>query len=176
MLPFDFNRVKLDKNFNTFAMTRSASNSFCGSRVPFEPNPGPQLPVFQGGRPTSQTIAPSQKRAAVFAEENFDDYINASWVDSCLKKQLLIAASAPKKNTATDFLHMIMENNVKLVMKVCEDKVVGREQCYRYTGQPVPAASDKDESSHEKSGVLSTATFTTQSKDNKCTYVVDVMK
>lgn len=47
----------------------------------------------------------------------------------------MIAASAPKRNTAADFLQMIMENNVKLVIKVCEDKVNGREQCFRYTGK-----------------------------------------
>ena len=28
--------------------------------------------------------------------------------------------------------HMIMEHNVKLVMKVCEDKVGTREQCSKY--------------------------------------------
>ena len=52
-------------------------------------------------------------------EDSFDDYVNASWIDGCLKKQVLIAASAPKRNTVSDFLHLIMEKNVKLVMKVC---------------------------------------------------------
>lgn len=77
-------------------------------------------------------------------EENFENYINASWVDSCLRKQFIIAASAPLKNTVTDFLHMIMENNVQLVMKVCNDKVGNKEQCFRYTGKmpnPQPTSS-----------------------------------
>lgn len=30
---------------------------------------------------------------------------------------------------------MIMENNVKLVLKVCQDKYNGKEQCFRYTGK-----------------------------------------
>jgi len=77
-------------------------------------------------------------RTPFVSDENFDDYINASWIDSSLKKQLLMAASAPKQNTAVDFLHMIMENNVKLVMKMCEDKVSGREQCFNYTGKSQP--------------------------------------
>ena len=34
---------------------------------------------------------------------------------------------------------MIMECNVKLVMKVCTDKVGDREQCYRYTGKTTTA-------------------------------------
>ena len=76
------------------------------------------------------------------SEESFDDYINASWIDSSLKKQLIIAASAPKDKTAADFLHMIMEHNVKLVMKVCDDKVSGREQCYRYTGKSQPSKAN----------------------------------
>ena len=37
---------------------------------------------------------------------------------------------------------MIMENNVKLVMKVCDDKVNGREQCIRYTGKPAKTVSE----------------------------------
>jgi len=68
-------------------------------------------------------------------DDSFDDYINASWIDSCLKKKLLIAASAPMKKTVCDFLHMIMENNVKLLMKVCDDKVGRHEQCFKYTGK-----------------------------------------
>jgi len=61
------------------------------------------------------------------SDETHEDYINASWVDSALRKQLLIAAMAPKKNNVCDFLHMIMEHNVKLVMKVCQDKYSNSE-------------------------------------------------
>lgn len=39
----------------------------------------------------------------------------------------MIAASAPNKSTVCDFLHMIMENNVKLVMKLCQDKYKEKE-------------------------------------------------
>ena len=42
---------------------------------------------------------------------------------------------APKQNNVTDFLHMIMEHNVKLVMKVCQDKYGSSEQCFKYTGK-----------------------------------------
>ena len=63
-----------------------------------------------------------QKMFSALSDETHEDYINASWVDSGLKKQLIIAAMAPKQSNVTDFLHMIMEHNVKLVMKVCQDK------------------------------------------------------
>ena len=91
------------------------------------------MPVFNtNSRPTSQSVM-GVSRVGESTEDTFDDYITASWIDSCLKKQVLIAASAPKRNTVSDFLHMIMEKNVKLVMKVCEDKVDNKEQCFRYT-------------------------------------------
>ena len=44
---------------------------------------------------------------------------------------------APTKSTVCDFLHMIMEHNVRLVMKVCQDKQGSAEQCFRYTGKKV---------------------------------------
>lgn len=73
----------------------------------------------------SQTIPASSafRQPKESFDNPLDDYINASWIDSCLGKRLLIAASAPIRQTACDFLHMIMENNVELVMKLCEDKV-----------------------------------------------------
>ena len=84
------------------------------------------LPVFDSSsRPVSQSVIGG--RANDTDDDSFDDYINASWIDSCLKKQLIIAASAPKRNTVADFLQMIMEKNVKLVMKVCQDKVDNKE-------------------------------------------------
>ena len=80
------------------------------------------------GRPASQTItAANNPVESMASDEDFEDYINASWIDSCVQKQLIIAASAPMQKTAADFLHMIMEHNVKLVMKVCDDKVSGKE-------------------------------------------------
>ena len=33
---------------------------------------------------------------SALSDETHEDYINASWVDSSLKKQLIIAAMAPK--------------------------------------------------------------------------------
>ena len=149
MLPFSFNRVKLDTIFRPFqAVRRRETSSFDGMESLIKKNTNElnlieQLPVFQrySNRPASQTMpkgaSPGSEymQAPISTDDEFDDYINASWVDSCLKKQLIIAASAPKKNTAADFLHMIMENNVKLVMKVCGDKVNNREQCFKYTGK-----------------------------------------
>ena len=95
----------------------------------------------QHSRPASQTIPSNnsnifeQKVLSALSDEPHEDYINASWVDSSLKKQLIIAAMAPKQSNVTDFLHMIMEHNVKLVMKVCQDKYNSSEQCFRYTGK-----------------------------------------
>ena len=47
----------------------------------------------------------------------------------------MIAASAPTKNTVPHFLQMIIENRVSLIMKVCDFKVHGMEQCAKYLGK-----------------------------------------
>ena len=113
------------------SFNRAVRPSAIGNQSVIEEN---QLPVFSclTSRPSVQTVSNSIPQASPSvgdsaAEDCFDDYINASWIDSCLRKKLLIAASAPKKNTVCDFLHMIIQNNVKLVMKVCDDKV-GRHE------------------------------------------------
>ena len=64
-----------------------------------------------------------------------DDYVNASYINSVLHKKFLIAASAPTKNTVTDFLQMIIENKVTLIIKVCDFKYNNKEQCYKYLGK-----------------------------------------
>ena len=50
------------------------------------------------------------------------DYVNASYINTVLQKKLIIAASAPNKTTVTDFLQMIIENNITLIMKLCDFK------------------------------------------------------
>ena len=92
---------------------------------------------------------------------------------------------------------MIMENNVKLIMKVCEDKVNGREQCFKYTGkegkapsQPVlnklgsffaedednkdilPPALENMMSGASSNDTLPQATFSTTIKDGTIKYLV----
>ena len=56
-----------------------------------------------------------------------NDYVNASYIDSTMHKNLLIAASAPTKSIVPHFLQMIIENRVTLIMKVCDFKVNGKE-------------------------------------------------
>jgi len=68
-------------------------------------------------------------------DTKFDNYINASYINSSEQLKLFIAAQAPKKHTTADFLQMIFENNVTLVTMLCEFKVKEKEQCYRYLGK-----------------------------------------
>ena len=51
---------------------------------------------------------------------------------------------APKSSTVCDFLHMLMEHNVKLVIKVCQDKYGNSEQCFKYTGKRVGKKTSED--------------------------------
>ena len=68
-------------------------------------------------------------------DTKFDNYINASYINSSEQLKLFIAAQAPKKHTTADFLQMIFENNVTLVTMLCEWKYKDKEQCYRYLGK-----------------------------------------
>jgi protein tyrosine phosphatase len=71
-------------------------------------------------------------------DNSFRDYINASYINSILKKGNIIAASAPTEPIVCDFLQMIIENKISLIMKVCDYKVMGREQCFKYCGELKP--------------------------------------
>ena len=137
------------------------------------------LPVFQAysSRATSHSIPAGTGFRLKQAlqpqpdpDESFDDYINASWIDSCLKKQLLIAAMAPKENTVTDFLHMLMEHNVKLVLKVCQDKYNTSEQCFRYIGKEVCGKKNCSDAH-----ITSTAFFETVFGEKLIKYTVEVL-
>ena len=64
-----------------------------------------------------------------------NDYINASYINTVLQNKLIIAASAPIKKTIPDFLQMIMENKVTLIMMMCDFKVSDKEQCAPYLGK-----------------------------------------
>lgn len=75
-------------------------------------------------------------------ENNFRDYVNASYINSIMTKGSIIAASAPTQRTVCDFLQMIIENQVSLVMKVCDFKVKGKEQCFKYLGKTKPAGAN----------------------------------
>lgn len=74
------------------------------------------------------------QNSIVSAEEGgFKDYINASYINSCLDQRLFIAAMAPPKNYIGQFWQMIFENNTGLIMMLC---CLKGNQCDFYFGKP----------------------------------------
>jgi len=115
------------------------------------------------------------------SETKFDNYINASYLNSCEQLKLFIAAQAPTEKTTADFLQMIFENNVTLVLMLCEFKVKGKEQCYRYLGKrhidihiASPGQSSEKKSAKEAPRSQTAAHFTTP--DNLLEFKIEVIK
>ena len=63
---------------------------------------------------------------------------------------------------------MIMEHNVKLVMKVCEDKVGTREQCSKYIDGKDKL--EKRDSLELAASQNTETTVATESKQTKCNF------
>ena len=61
------------------------------------------------------------------------DYINASFVDGALNDQYkYIACQGPTRETVPDFIRMIVEYNIKIVICACNEFEGGRLKCHRY--------------------------------------------
>lgn len=69
-------------------------------------------------------------------EQSVTDYVNACYVNSCLDQNTLIAAMAPTVRAIPMFWQMVFENNVGLIMMLCEFKVNAKQQCEYYFGKP----------------------------------------
>ena len=95
---------------------------------------------------------------------------------------------APKESTVRDFLHMLMEHNVKLVLKVCQDKSGNTEQCFKYTGkEPGKKPLDDDDldgpaeepeqtpATAAKNELVSQRVFEEKKNGYVVRYVVDVL-
>lgn len=69
-------------------------------------------------------------------EPSIADYINASHINTCLDRKLIVAAMAPNKRTIGSFWQMIFEQNVRLIIMLCNFKVNQLNQSDYYFGKP----------------------------------------
>ena len=100
---------------------------------------------------TNSAFAPPQEAKEIFIEKNqetqFDNYINASYCNSSEHLKLFIAATAPKQNTAADFMQMIFENNVTLCLMVTDWFYMNgnkkEEKCFRYIGKKLDDGTEE---------------------------------
>ncbi|KAL4623779.1 tyrosine-protein phosphatase non-receptor type 22-like [Arapaima gigas] len=61
-----------------------------------------------------------------------NDYINANFIKGVFKEQAYIATQGPLPNTVVDFLRMVWEYNVEIIVMACREFEMGRKKCERY--------------------------------------------
>ncbi|XP_029013128.1 tyrosine-protein phosphatase non-receptor type 22 isoform X2 [Betta splendens] len=63
------------------------------------------------------------------------DYINASFIKGATHSRAYIATQGPLAHTVLDFLRMLWEYNVKVVVMACREFEMGKKKCERYWPQ-----------------------------------------
>ncbi|XP_034731632.1 tyrosine-protein phosphatase non-receptor type 22 isoform X2 [Etheostoma cragini] len=67
--------------------------------------------------------------------KNDTDYINASFIKGVSGSRAYIATQGPLPHTVLDFLRMLWEYNVKVVVMSCREFEMGKKKCERYWPQ-----------------------------------------
>uniref|UniRef100_A0A0M3IWC4 Tyrosine-protein phosphatase domain-containing protein n=1 Tax=Ascaris lumbricoides TaxID=6252 RepID=A0A0M3IWC4_ASCLU len=78
-----------------------------------------------------------RKSSEVNATEDDEGYINASYVVMPPADAKYIAAQAPLSTTLNDWLKMIYENNVAVIVMLCKLVELGKAKCERYWPEEV---------------------------------------
>ncbi|XP_078111872.1 tyrosine-protein phosphatase non-receptor type 22 isoform X3 [Sander vitreus] len=67
--------------------------------------------------------------------KNDTDYINASFIKGASGSRAYIATQGPLPHTVLDFLRMLWEYNIKVVVMACREFEMGKKKCERYWPQ-----------------------------------------
>nr|XP_040049035.1 tyrosine-protein phosphatase non-receptor type 22 isoform X3 [Gasterosteus aculeatus aculeatus] len=67
--------------------------------------------------------------------KNDSEYINASFITGVSGSRAYIATQGPLPHTVLDFLRMLWEYNVKVVIMACREFEMGKKKCERYWPQ-----------------------------------------
>ncbi|XP_039656665.1 tyrosine-protein phosphatase non-receptor type 22 isoform X2 [Perca fluviatilis] len=67
--------------------------------------------------------------------KNDTDYINASFIKGASGSKAYIATQGPLPHTVLDFLRMLWEYNIKVVVMACREFEMGKKKCERYWPQ-----------------------------------------
>eukprot|EP00112_Aurelia_sp_Birch-Aquarium-sp1_P007509 Seg1819.1 transcript_id=Seg1819.1/GoldUCD/mRNA.D3Y31 product="Tyrosine-protein phosphatase non-receptor type 9" protein_id=Seg1819.1/GoldUCD/D3Y31 len=68
----------------------------------------------------------------VIDEDDFSDYINASYVDGYQEPKAYVCTQGPLSNTAFDFWRMILEKKPSVILMITRCIERGKEKCYKY--------------------------------------------
>ncbi|XP_074498514.1 tyrosine-protein phosphatase non-receptor type 22 isoform X1 [Sebastes fasciatus] len=67
--------------------------------------------------------------------KNDSEYINASFIKGASGSRAYIATQGPLPHTVLDFLRMLWEYNVKIIVMACREFEMGKKKCERYWPQ-----------------------------------------
>nr|XP_046252771.1 tyrosine-protein phosphatase non-receptor type 22 isoform X2 [Scatophagus argus] len=74
-------------------------------------------------------------KLTLMTSKNDTDYINASFIKGVSESRAYIATQGPLPHTVLDFLRMLWEYNVKVVVMACREFEMGKKKCERYWPQ-----------------------------------------
>ncbi|XP_074536748.1 tyrosine-protein phosphatase non-receptor type 22 isoform X2 [Halichoeres trimaculatus] len=74
----------------------------------------------------------SRVKLSLTTSKNDTDYINASFIKGVSGSRAYIATQGPLPHTVHDFLRMLWEYNIKVVVMACREFEMGKKKCERY--------------------------------------------
>ncbi|TKS76658.1 Tyrosine-protein phosphatase non-receptor type 12 [Collichthys lucidus] len=74
----------------------------------------------------------SRVKLTLTTTKNDTDYINASFIKGVSGSRAYIATQGPLPHTVLDFLRMLWEYNIKVVVMACREFEMGKKKCERY--------------------------------------------
>nr|XP_020473413.1 tyrosine-protein phosphatase non-receptor type 22-like isoform X2 [Monopterus albus] len=74
----------------------------------------------------------SRVKLTLSTTKNDTDYINANFIKGVSGSRAYIATQGPLAHTVLDFLRMLWEYNIKVVVMACREFEMGKKKCERY--------------------------------------------
>ncbi|KAM9351034.1 tyrosine-protein phosphatase non-receptor type 22 [Symphorus nematophorus] len=77
----------------------------------------------------------SRVKLTLTTAKNDTDYINASFIKGVSGSRAYIATQGPLPHTVLDFMRMLWEYNIKVIVMACREFEMGKKKCERYWPQ-----------------------------------------
>ncbi|XP_042264107.1 tyrosine-protein phosphatase non-receptor type 22 isoform X1 [Thunnus maccoyii] len=77
----------------------------------------------------------SRVKLTLTTSKNDTDYINASFIKGVSGSRAYIATQGPLPHTVLDYLRMLWEYNIKVIVMACREFEMGKKKCERYWPQ-----------------------------------------
>ncbi|KAM7411321.1 hypothetical protein PAMA_021355 [Pampus argenteus] len=107
----------------------------------------------------------SRVKLTLTTSKNDTDYINANFIKGVSGSRAYIATQGPLPHTVLDYLRMLWEYNVKVIVMACREFEMGKKKCERYWPQKP-----------EESFVCEPFTVHCDSEENKGDYWVRTLR